>query len=72
MTYPFYKDVLKEIGYKIQYEAISNLYGDSYAGAERSEMIEKHNPFNVKGDGQKENGQKVTLGMLQQMGMISQ
>jgi hypothetical protein len=68
MSYLFYKDILRELGYKVKYEAISNFYGDSYA-TEREEIIEKYNPFliNIE-EGQKQN-KRVTIGMLRSMGI---
>jgi hypothetical protein len=70
MSYIFYKSVLKELGYKIQYESISHLYGDSYA-EKRSEIIEKYNPFMIDvTEENKSQGKRVTLGMLKSMGVI--
>ena len=71
MTYPFYKSVMRELGYKIQYEAISNLYGDSYA-KKRNEIVEKYNPFMMDDidDVEKSTGKRLTLGALKNMGVI--
>lgn len=72
MTYPFYQNTLRELGYRVQYEAISNLYGDSYV-EKRSEIIEKCNPFLINIDEISDGISKhkhVTLGMLKSMGVI--
>lgn len=47
MSYVFFDDVLTELGYKINFEAIANYAGNGFC--EKSwEMIEKSNPFNLK------------------------
>lgn len=46
MSYVFFDDVLRELGYKLHFEAISNYAGNSFC--EKSwDMIEKSNPFNI-------------------------
>lgn len=68
MSYLFYKDILRELGYKIKYEAISNFYGDSYA-TEREEIIEKYNPLLMDIEDEKQHHKRVTIGMLKSMGI---
>ena len=48
MSYVFFDDVLRELGYKLHFEAISNYAGNAFC--EKSwDMIEKSNPFNIAG-----------------------
>lgn len=47
MSYVFFSDVLTELGYKINFEAIANYAGNSFC--EKSwDMIQRSNPFNIK------------------------
>ncbi len=49
MSYIFFEDILKEIGYKLTYTAIVNYAGNGFC--EKSwDMISEHNPFNVEDD----------------------
>lgn len=49
MSYVFFNDVLEELGHKLNYDAIVNYAGNSFA--EKSwDMIVENNPFNI-GDG---------------------
>ena len=46
MSYVFFDDVLTELGYKLNFEAISHYAGNSFC--EKSwDIIERSNPFNV-------------------------
>ena len=46
MSYVFFDDVLRESGYKLNYEAVANYAGNAFC--EKSwDMIQKSNPFNV-------------------------
>lgn len=46
MSYVFFDDVLTELGYKLNYEAVSNYAGNSFC--EKSwDMIQKSNPFYI-------------------------
>ena len=46
MSYVFFDDVLRELGYKLNYEAVVNYAGNAFC--EKSwDMIEKSNPFNI-------------------------
>lgn len=46
MSYVFFDDVLRELGYRLNFEAIVNYAGNSFC--EKSwDMIQKSNPFNV-------------------------
>lgn len=46
MSYVFFDNVLTELGYKLNFEAVANYAGNSFC--EKSwEMIEKSNPFHV-------------------------
>lgn len=46
MSAVFFNDVLRELGYKLNFEAISHYAGNSFC--EKSwDMIEKSNPFHV-------------------------
>lgn len=46
MSYIFFEDVLRELGYRLNYEAVVNYAGNSFC--EKSwKMIEESNPFNV-------------------------
>ena len=47
MSYPFFEDVLKELGYRLNYEAVVNYAGNSFC-EKSGEMIEKSNPFRVQ------------------------
>lgn len=46
MSYVFFDDVLTELGYKLNFEAISNYAGNSFC-AKSWDMITTSNPFNV-------------------------
>ena len=46
MSYVFFDDVLRELGYKLNFEAVVNYAGNAFC--EKSwDMIEKSNPFNI-------------------------
>ncbi len=46
MSYVFFENVLEELGYKLNFEAVANYAGNSFC--EKSwDMIEKSNPFNL-------------------------
>lgn len=46
MSYIFFEDVLRELGYRLNYEAVVNYAGNSFC--EKSwKMIQESNPFNV-------------------------
>ena len=46
MAYVFFDDVLRELGYRLNYEAIVNYAGNSFC--EKSwDIIQRSNPFNV-------------------------
>jgi len=50
MSYIFFEDVLTELGYKLNFEAIANYAGNSFV--EKSwEMIQDSNPMMINGDG---------------------
>lgn len=42
--YPEYKDCIRELGIKLNFESISHVLGNSYADA--GEMVSSSNPFN--------------------------
>ncbi|MDO4549385.1 MAG: hypothetical protein Q4D04_14945 [Clostridia bacterium] len=47
MSYVFFEDVLTELGYKLNFEAIANYAGNSFC--EKSwDMIATSNPFNLQ------------------------
>lgn len=49
MSYVFFDDVLMELGYKLNFEAVSNYAGNSFC-AKSWDMITTSNPFNVATD----------------------
>ena len=49
MSYVFFDDVLTELGYKLNFEAVSNYAGNSFC-AKSWDMITTSNPFNVAPD----------------------
>jgi hypothetical protein len=50
MSYVFFDDVLRELGYKLNFEAVANYAGNAFC--EKSwDMIEKSNPFNISEKG---------------------
>lgn len=58
MSYVFFEDVLEEIGYKLNYDAVVNYAGNSFC--EKSwQMINDSNPFNIKKDQDKTNSQAM-------------
>lgn len=50
MSIVFFDDVLTELGYKLNYEAVVNYAGNSFC-QKSWEMIEKSNPFNLQSQG---------------------
>lgn len=46
MSYVFFDDVLRELGYKLNFEAMANYAGNSFC-EKAWDMIEKSNPFNI-------------------------
>ena len=47
MSYVFFEDVLTELGYKLNFEAVANYAGNSFC--EKSwDMIQTSNPFNLQ------------------------
>lgn len=65
MSYIFFEDVLTELGYKLNFEAIANYAGNSFM--EKSwDMIQDSNPLNI-GDGNsktKRSSQQALAGFL--------
>lgn len=54
MSYLFFEDVISELGYKLNYEAVVNYAGNSFC--EKSwQMISDSNPFNVDNERESEN-----------------
>lgn len=49
MSYVFFDDVLTELGYKLNFEAVSNYAGNSFC-AKSWDMITTSNPFNMATD----------------------
>lgn len=60
MSYVFFTDVLEELGHKLNYDAIVNYAGNSFA--EKSwDMITDSNPFNIGGENKMSNSQAKTF-----------
>ena len=61
MAYVFFEDVLSELGYKLNYEAVVNYAGNSFC--EKSwQMISDSNPCNIKDENMKSgNGAMMSL-----------
>lgn len=60
MSYVFFNDVLEELGHKLNYDAIVNYAGNSFA--EKSwDMITDSNPFNVGSNKKMSNSQAKTF-----------
>lgn len=47
MPYIFFEDVIREIGLRLNYEAVVNYAGNSFF-QKSAELIEHHNPFHIK------------------------
>lgn len=66
MSYPFFEDVLAELGHKLNYDAIVNYAGNAFC--EKSwDMIAKANPMTLKDKAQ--TGIDSVLGLLGQSGI---
>ncbi len=50
MSYIFFDDVMEQLGYMINYNAIINLAGNSADGKEAWKMIMKANPLTMKSE----------------------
>ena len=46
MSFILYKDVIKELSIKFNYDAVVHILGNSYA-TKANDIIDKSNPFNV-------------------------
>lgn len=69
-SYLEYKDILFELGVKLNFESMSNLYGNGYAGESYSQ-IQEANPFKQKIEKEaKKSAPKVTLDMIKSMGLL--
>lgn len=47
MSFVFFEDVLMALGHRLNFEAISNFAGNSFA-KDSWKMIQENNPFNLK------------------------
>lgn len=68
-SYIYFNDCIKELGIKLNYDAIVNLFGNSNM-ENPSEEVQKYNPFNMsitQNDTQHKN--KTTLEDLKRMGI---
>ena len=54
MSYIFFEDILKELGYKFMYEGVVNLAGNAFA-KDSWTIIHDHNPMSVKDGADKKN-----------------
>lgn len=67
ITFLFYKDLMQEIGIKLNYDSISHILANPYA-EKSSEIVNNCNPFNV--DLESNLGKpKATLGLLEKLGI---
>lgn len=67
MEYPFFRDVMKELSIKLNYDAISNIIANPFA-EKGWELVQNANPFHFADDGDKK--QRVTLQSLYDAGLI--
>lgn len=69
-SYPLYNKYLIQLNVKFKFDALVNLYGNSYAGEIVNEIIEETNPFNnLTNKTTSNNKSKNTLEQLQMMGV---
>lgn len=54
MSYNFFQDILAELHYKLNYDAVVNYAGNSFC-QKSWDMISESNPFNISQDGKKKN-----------------
>lgn len=59
MSYVMYTNILSEITRKQQYEAVTNLYGNSFV-SDAFEKVEKYNPLSDLTGGGSEKPQRLT------------
>lgn len=79
IDYVFYKDIMKVLGIKINYETTQLLmtrqYYDKKEYKQAMREIQDSHPFNIKKDNdsnKQSSGNRLTLGKLHQMGLIKQ
>lgn len=69
MNYPFYKNAIQQLYYKLNYESVTFLMARDYADKDTMNFVNEQNPFNIhKGVSAKK--EKITLGALRQMGVL--
>ena len=68
MEYPFFRDVMKELSIKLNYDAISNIIANPFA-EKGWEMVQSANPFHFADEETKK--QRVTLQSLYDAGLIT-
>lgn len=64
-SYIFYKDCIKELAIKFQYDAIVHILGNPYVG-DSQEAVQEQNPFNFT---EKKKNNKLTLEDLKNSGI---
>ncbi len=73
LDYPFYKDALKELCLKLDYEDSQILMARDYCDNKTIKQITSQNPLRVDLDNISKkslSGKRMTLGMLREMGVI--
>ena len=64
MSFQFFWEVLKELGKKLQYDAIVNYAGNSFC-SDSWDMIDSANPFNTSDNKMTKKQQSTLLGLLE-------
>ena len=77
MTYIFYKDLIAELAIDLNYKSVVHLLARDYSDESVVKHVEDQNPFMVSlnidkpnKETNKNSAKKVTLGSLQQLGML--
>lgn len=77
LEFIYYKDLLVEIGLKLQYLSISNVLGRSYTDEKIFELVDQKNPVYINHTEREEKekdiaggSEKVTITKLREVGLI--
>jgi len=68
ITFLFYKDLIQEIGIKLNYDSISHILANPYI-EKSSEIVSNYNPFNIDLESNNSGKPKATLGLLEKLGI---
>jgi hypothetical protein len=68
-SYMFYRDCITELALKLNYDAVVNILGNSFAG-ESSNIVNESNPMLLDPDNIPKTNKKLTMNDLRSVGLV--